>query len=106
MLKWFFNSFGVPIAFIGMNNLVFHQSGTFIGLLNDDKIWDKHGQYIGEVVTSNRLFRSKVTVHSPKILPMLPYTPNIPSLPLGENEVVLPPGFVDIEFDDEGFVIF
>jgi hypothetical protein len=106
MLKWLFNSFGVPIAFVGMNNLVFHQSGTFIGLFDDGKIWDKHGKYVGEIVTDNRLFRSRITVHQPKLLPMLPYEPNIPNLPSDKNQLMIPPGFIDIEFDGEGFVIF
>jgi hypothetical protein len=105
MATWFFNSFGVPIAFVGMNNLVFHRSGTFIGLLVDREIWDNRARYVGEVIRDNRLFHNKATVHMPKVLPMLPYGPSIPNSPSNQGRLIPPPGFVDLEFDEEGYVI-
>jgi hypothetical protein len=104
MATWFFDEFGSPIAFIGLNNLVFHKLGTFIGLLVDGKVWDKRGRYVGEVVSGDRLFRDKTTIHPPQVFPMLPYEPNIPSLPSGRVRSIPPPGFSDLEFDEEGYV--
>ena len=105
MATWFFDSFGEPIAFVGMNNLVFHESGAFIGLLVDGKVWNNRARYVGEVVYSDRLFRDQITVYLPKVFPMLPYEPNLPNLPSSRAKQPPPPGFVDLEFDEEGYAI-
>lgn len=106
MAVWFFDASGSPIAFVGMNNLVFHESGTFIGLLVDGKIWDNRGRYVGEVIGDYYLLRDKTTVHNPQVFPMLPYVPSIPTPPSDGTQLATPPNFSDLEFDDEGSVVF
>ncbi len=105
MATWFFDSLGEPIAFVGMNNLIFHKSGTFLGLLVDGKIWSNRASYVGEIVHSDRLFRDRITVYLPKVFPMLPYETSLTDLPSSRAKQSPPPGFADLEFDEEGYVI-
>lgn len=94
MSKWLYNSSGTPIAFISGNN-VFLKSGTFLGKLQGDEVWN--GNYIGEIVKDDYLARKTSTSHASRVSLVTPASPVSPVQPVGRVGTSLPSGFEDIK---------
>jgi hypothetical protein len=105
MDQWLYNSLGEPVAYITINDHVFHRSGAFIGRLEDGKLFDKHARYVGEIVQGDRLLRNKGHFNPPRAVPMLAFESTPPEFPFDRPPKPLPPSFVDLEFDELGYVI-
>jgi hypothetical protein len=52
MLKWFFDSIGMPIAF-AIDDAVWTPMLKFVGYIEGNQVW--HVEYKGEVIFENRL---------------------------------------------------
>lgn len=97
MATWLYDSSGTPVAFLS-DDKVFSRHGHFIGRLDDNEVW--HGHYIGEIVKDDRFLYDTRKGASIRSTPGVPGTPGIPGMPGMKGAIALPAGYRDVELED------
>ena len=97
MATWLYNSSGTPVAFI-RDDKVFSRHGHFIGRLDDSEVW--HGSYKGEIVRGDRFLYNARKGSVIRGTPGIPGMPGIPGLPGMKAAIALPAGYRDVELED------
>jgi hypothetical protein len=94
MVKWLFDSWGEPIAFIH-EGYVFTRLAHFYGKLDGIEVWN--GMYQGEIVGDDRLLSNLAKVHMHKPHPFLPSTPGLQGMPGWKETIPIPFGFKNVD---------
>lgn len=93
MATWLYNSSGTPVAFI-RDDKVFSRHGHFVGRLDGSEVW--HGSYKGEIVRGDRFLYNTRKGSVIRGTPGIPGMPGIPGLPGMKAAIALPAGYRDV----------
>ncbi len=106
LTEWLYDSHGNPVAF-NANEHIVSRSGRFIGTIreyspNRRQIW--HGRCKGEIVQGNRFLCGDPPPTEDRGGSHPPPLPNTPSVPKPIHRIELPPGYRDIDWQDEAWL--
>lgn len=60
---------------------MFDATSTYLGWVEDSRVWGSGGIYLGQIVDENYIFRSTVAVPPHPRVPRVPPIPPIPPIP-------------------------